>query len=158
MMDDNFDSKLHVYIRSERALFDIFLRDKVRQLYCMAIGFIALLTALIMLNIGVFFALNAIFSTIKTAFILAGINGFLFLMSLLFSKIKRHQKEVEALKDIRDFAEEALKKDLKVVKNEAVEIGQSVGHVVRDVSSIVSGEAFGLANLLPIIRHILKSK
>ncbi|MCH9764014.1 MAG: hypothetical protein K0U24_07330 [Gammaproteobacteria bacterium] len=157
-MDDNFESKLHVYIRSERALFDIFLRDKARQLFCIAIGFIALLTALVMLNISFFYALNTIFPVTITAFILAGINVFLFLISLLFSKRKRHKKEVEALKDIRDFAEEALKKDLKVVKNEAVEIGQSVGHVVRDVSSIVRGEAFGLANLLPIIRHILKNK
>ncbi len=157
-MDDNFESKLHVYIRSERALFDIFLRDKARQLFCIAIGFIALLTALVMLNISFFYALNTIFPVTITAFILAVINVFLFLISLLFSKRKRHKKEVEALKDIRDFAEEALKKDLKVVKNEAVEIGQSVGHVVRDVSSIVRGEAFGLANLLPIIRHILKNK
>nr|MCH9756694.1 hypothetical protein [Gammaproteobacteria bacterium] len=123
-----------------------------------SIGLVALLTALIMLDIAVFFTLKTYFLTKITAFILAGANGLLFLIFILFSKRNKHQKEVEALKDIRNFAKEEVTKDLKVVKDEVVEIGHSVGHVVHDVSSVLSGEAFGLARILPILHQFLKSK
>ena len=80
-MDDNFDSKLHLYIRSERAMLDIFVRDKLRQLFFISIGFIALLTALIMFDIAIFFTLTTYFSTKITAF--SGFNFPIFSITLL---------------------------------------------------------------------------
>ena len=157
-MCSQFESKLNVYIRSERAMLDIFVRDKLRQLFFIAIGVIALFTTLILFDIAIFFTLTTYFSTKITAFILADANAILFLMSILFSKRKKHRKEVEALKEIRDFAKEEVLKDVKVVTDEVVEVGQSVGHAVHGASSIFSGEVFSLASLLATINSLLKNK
>ena len=157
-MCKNFESKLNVYIRSERAMLDIFMRDKLRQLLLVVIGVIALFTALIMLDLSLFFTLKSHFSTEMTAFILGDANILVFVVSLLFSKRKKHRKEVEALKEIRDFAKEEVLKDVKVATDEVVEVGQSVGHVVQGASSIFNGEVFSLASLLATINTLLKNK
>ena len=156
-MCEQFESKLNVYIRSERAMLDIFVRDKLRQLFFTAVGVIALFTALVLFDMGMFFTLTDYFSIKITAFILAGANAILFLMFLLFSKRKKHRKEVEALKEIRDFAKEEVLKDVKVVTDEVVEVGQSVGHVVHGASSIFRGEVFSLVSLFSTINNLLKN-
>jgi len=157
-MDGNFDSKLNLYLRSERAMLDIFVRNKLHQFFFISLGFVALLTALIMFDIAIFFTLKNYFSTPITAFILAGSNTLLCLIFLLFSKHKKHQREVDALRDIRDFAKEQVSSDVKIATNEMVHMGKSVKHITHDISSIFSGEAFGLAGLIPILRTILKPK
>jgi len=157
-MDGNFENKLNLYLRSERAMLDIFVRNKLRQLFFVSLGFIALLTALIMLDIALFFTLKTYFETNITAFILAGGNLLLFLIFLLFAKHKKHQQEAKALRDIRDFAKDQVAQDVKIATDDVVNMGKSVKHVAHDISSIFSGEAFGLAGLVPIIQSILKRK
>lgn len=157
-MDGNFENKLNLYLRSERAMLDIFMRNKLRQLFFVSLGFIALLTALIMLDIAIFFTLKNYFQTNITAFILAGGHAFLFLIFIVFAQHKKHQQETKALRDIRDFAKEQVTQDLKIATEEVVHMGKSVKHVAHDISSVFSGEAFGLAGLIPIIQSILKRK
>ena len=74
------------------------------------------------------------------------------------SKKKKHQHDVEALRDIRDFAKAEVSHDIKLATDDVVHMGKSVKHIAHDVSSIFSGEAFGLAGLIPIIQSILKRK
>ncbi|MDX2346592.1 MAG: hypothetical protein QNK11_06975 [Legionella sp.] len=143
-MADKFDAKLQLYLRSERAMLGVFLRNQSRKYLLILIGFIALFIALILCDIGVFFVLNTYLSTPKTAFVLACAHVLLFLILMIFSKIKHHQKEVAALEDIRDFAKEEVSKDLKAAKDEVLEVGSSVGHVVHDITSIFNGELLGL--------------
>jgi hypothetical protein len=157
-MDGDFDNKLNLYLRSERAMLDIFVRNKLRQLFFVSLGFVALLTALIMLDIALFFTLKTYFETNITAFILAGSNALLFLIFILFAQQKKHQQEAKALRDIRDFAREQVAQDVKIATDDVVKMGKSVKHVAHDISSIFSGEAFGLAGLVPIIQSILKRK
>jgi hypothetical protein len=149
-MKDNFECKLSLYLRSERAMLDIFLRDKSRQLFFIGMGFVALFIALIFFDIALFFILKIYFSIHITAFILAGAHALFFLICLGFSKRKKQQKEVEALKDIRDFSKEEVVKDLKNAKNEVLDISHSV-------KSICRGEFLSLARLIPILRDLLKS-
>ena len=149
-MDGNFESKLNLYLRSERAMLDIFVRNKLRQLFFISLGFIALLTALIMFDVAVFFTLQNYYATNITAFILAGSNALLFLIFILCAKHKKHQQEVEALRDIRDFAKEQVGHDVKIATDEVVNMGKSVQHVAHDISSIFS--------LVPMIQSILKHK
>ncbi len=155
-MDDNFEAKLQLYLRSERAMLDIFIRDKSRQLLFLFMSLMALLTAWIMFDIAVFFTLGAYFTVKMTTFILAAANVLLFLIFICCSKRRKHQKEVEALQDIRDFAKHEVTKDLKVVKNEVVDMTHSVGGVVRDVSSVLNGELLGLTRLITMIRGLIK--
>lgn len=157
-MDGNFENKLNLYLRSERAMLDIFIRNKLRQLFFISLSFVALLTALIMFDIAIFFTLQNYFATNITAFILAGSNALLFLIFILFAIQKQHQHEIKALRDIRDFAKEQVGQDVKIAADEVVHMGKSVQHVAHDVSSILRGEAFGLAGLIPIIQSILKTK
>jgi hypothetical protein len=70
-MNENFDKKLNLYLRSERAMLDIFVRDKLRQLFFVSLGLIALCTALIMFDIAMFVTLQHYFTANITAFILA---------------------------------------------------------------------------------------
>ncbi|MDF1645468.1 MAG: hypothetical protein P1U61_00595 [Legionellaceae bacterium] len=157
-MKNEFDSKLNLYLRSERVMLDIFVRDKLRQLFWVSMGLVALLTALIMLDIALFFTLSPYFSIKVTAFILTGFHVFLCLLFILRSKRSKHRKEVEALRDIRDFAKDEVTKDLKVAKDEVLEVGHSVGEAVHQASSVFNGEILNLAHLLPIIRHFLKGR
>lgn len=157
-MNGNFDDKLNLYLRSERAMLDIFIRHQVRQLCFMSLGFIALLTALIMFDIALFFTLQHYFPTHITAFILAGSHVVLCLILILCAKHKKHQREIEALRDIRDFAKAQVHHDIKLAADDMVHMGKSVKHIAHDVSSIFSGEAFGLTGLIPIIQNILKRK
>jgi len=157
-MDGNFDKKLSLYLRSERAMLDVFLLDQLRQLFFISLGLIALLTALIMFDIALFFTLQPYYSTSITAFILAGGHALFGLICIILAKKKKHQHDVEALRDIRDFAKAEVSHDIKLATDDVVHMGKSVKHIAHDVSSIFSGEAFGLAGLIPIIQSILKRK
>ncbi len=157
-MDRDFNNKLSLYLRSESAMLDIFMRNQLRQLFFMSLGFIALFTALIMLDIAMFFTLQHYFLTHITAFILTGSHVVLCLIFILCAKHKKHQREVEALRDIRDFAKEQVSHDIKIATDDVIHMGKSVKNITHDVSSIFNGEAFGLAGLIPIIQSILKRK
>lgn len=156
-MNGNFDEKLSLYLRSERAMLDIFFRNTLRQIFFMILGFIALLTALIMLDIALFFTLQNYFKTHLTAFILSGSHVFLFFIFYLLAKHKKHQQETKALRDIRDFAKDHVTHDLKIATDEVVHVGKSVKRMTHDISSIFSSEAFGLVGLIPLIQRIIKS-
>lgn len=157
-MNENFDKKLNLYLRSERAMLDIFVRDKLRQLFFVSLGLIALCTALIMFDIAMFVTLQHYFPTHTTAFILAGSHAALCFLFILCAKHKKHQRDIEALRDIRDFAKEQVSHDIKIATDDVIHMGKSVKNITHDVSSIFSGEAFGLAGLIPIIQSILKRK
>jgi len=157
-MNGNFDKKLNLYLRSERAMLDIFVRDQLRQLFFVSLGLIALFTALIMFDIAIFVTLQHYFTANITAFILAGIHVGLCLIFILCAKHKKNQRDIEALRDIRDFAKEQVCQDIKIATDDVIHMGKSVKNITHDVSSIFSGEAFGLAGLIPIIQRILKHK
>ncbi len=150
-MCEQFETKLRVYLKSERAMLDVLVQNKLRQCFLIGIGLITLLTALVMLDIALFFKLAAYLSISNTALVLAGANALLFLVFLLCAKIRKHRKEVEALREIRDFAKEEVAKDLK-------EVGQSAHQAVHSVSSIFTGEAFSLASVLAAVHHLLQDK
>jgi|GEM_PF-1636968 len=156
-MNGDFDNKLSVYLRSERAMLHIFVRNKLRQLLFVSLSFIALLTALILFDLAVFFTLQTHFPTNITAFILASSHAFLFFILLMFAKQKKHQQEVEALRDIRDFAREQVSRDVKTASDEVIHMGTSVKQVIHHVSSFFNGEIFSLTNLVPILHSLLKN-
>lgn len=158
MRDKHFDKRLGLYIRSERALLDITIRNKLRQLFYLTIGFIVLLTALIMLDIGVFFSLKTHYPIHVTAFILAGSNLAIFILLLIFAKRKRYQRERVMLEEIRDYAKAEVQDELKDTAHDFMEASYSVKQFTHQISSIFSGEVLGLASLIPIIKKILHSK
>ncbi len=156
-MDSQFDRKLSLYMRSERAMLAIWLRRKARQLFWVLIALIACLTALILVDVGAFLTLSTYYAPKASAFILAGCNIVLCLACIAFSSRKGHKGEEAALKDIRDFAKDELGKDLEIVKDEVVEVGQSVGSAVHGVSAFLNGD-FGLTSLFTAVHHFLKHK
>ncbi|MDF1677135.1 MAG: hypothetical protein P1U32_00365 [Legionellaceae bacterium] len=154
-MDSQFDRKLSLYMRSERAMLAVWLRRKARQLFWVLIALVACLTALILVDIGAFLTLSTYYSSKMSAFMLAGFNGVLCLVCIAFASRKGHKAEEAALKDIRDVAKDELGKDLKVVTDEVVEVGQSVGNAVHGVSTFFNGD-FGLTSLLATLHYFLK--
>jgi hypothetical protein len=144
-MSDDFEHKLQIYLRSERAMLDIFVRNTLRQTLGVFLGFIALLAVLIFSDIGVFVILSLYWPVQITAFILAGVHGVLFLVCIVCFRHRKHQKEVQALEDIRDYARDEVVKELKGIRR-----------IVHGATSFFSGE--GLAQLLSTVHMLLKSK
>lgn len=141
-----FDGRLKVYMRSEKAILDIYIRNKLRALFYTSLAFICILTALVMLDIGVFFTLTAYFATKTTAFILAGSNLVLFILLICFARRRRYQRELQSLEAIRD----VVKDD---IKEEVLEMTQGVRQATDHISSL-----FSIAGLVPILKKIIQTK
>jgi hypothetical protein len=157
-MSDDFDSKLSLYLRSEKALFTLALREKARQAVYVIFALMALLATLVLCNIGLFYTLLDYISPQLCAFVLAGINILISVIMIIISAKKKTTGEVDALIEIRDFAKTEVADELQKSKKEIAEMGSSVKNVADDVNAILSGTAFGIQTLLPILQRILKSK
>jgi hypothetical protein len=157
-MNDNFDAKLNLYMRAERAMLTLTLREKVRQMVYITCALLALLTTLILLNIGAFYTLLTYLSPQLSAFTLAGLNLLLILIMLMLASKKKNTAEVEALSDIRDFAKTQVMTELQASTQNIVDMSQSIKHVADDVNAVLSGEAFGLQGLISMLHRVVKPK
>jgi len=140
-----FDGRLKVYMRSEKAILDIYIRNKLRTLFYTSLAFICILTALVMLDIGVFFTLTTYFTTKNTAFILAGSNLVLFILLICFARRKRYQRELQSLEAIRDVVKED-------IEEEVFEVTQGLRQVTDHISSL-----FSIAGLAPILKKVIQT-
>jgi hypothetical protein len=157
-MNSNFDAKLNLYVRAERAMLTLTLREKKRQMVYITCALLALLTTLILLNIGAFYTLLTYLSPQLSAFALAGLNLLIILIMLILAGKKKNTAEIEALSDIRDFAKTEVITELQVSTQNIVDMSQSIKHVADDVNAVLSGEMFGLQGLISMLHHIVKSK
>jgi hypothetical protein len=149
-MKDAFSRQLSLYLRSERTLLNLFLRDKSRQLFFVFAGLGFLLIAVLLCDIGCFFVLKQHVSVPMTAFILAGAHGLFFLICLWFARRKKQSREAQALQTIRDFAKDEVLNDVAMVKDEALDMS-------RTAKSILKGECFQFVRFIPILKDLLKS-
>ncbi len=140
-MKDKMIRKWRLYWRTERALLETLLEDKLRQLFLSLLGLMFLFAVFTLLNIAGFFWLTGFLTHVTAAFSLAFLNGALFLLFVLLAKRKRHQKEVQALQSIRDIAKEEIIADISAKQTDLF----GVGHIMAQISQ-----------LLPVIKQLLK--
>ena len=154
-MSEDFNAKMKLLIKSEKALLSLEMRKRSRQTIWIALALLAVLTGLLMINVTVFLYLESKFSNLESAAIITGLN--LLFASIFFFIASRQDRgaEAQAIEDIRDFAWEQISTDIDEVKQNMTDFKNSVVKVKSSVDSFTSGNAFGLKKIMPIIMTLI---
>ena len=154
-MSEEFNAKMKLLIKSEKALLSLEMKKKSRQTIWIALALVAVLITLIMINVTVYLYLSSTHSDLEAAAILTGLN---LAVAILFFVIASRQStgaEAASIEDIRNFAWEQVSTDLDEVKQNVSEFKNSVFKVKRTVDSFTTGDAFGIKKVLPIITTLI---
>jgi len=155
-MSDDFNAKMKLLIKSEKALLAMEMRKKSRQTVWIALALLAVLVGLIMLNVTVYLLLAEHYSNLVSAAILSGLN--ILVATLFFFVASRQDRgaEAQSIEEIRDFAWEQISTDIDEVKQNVADFKQSVTNVKSTVDNFTSGDAFGLKKILPVITTLVE--
>jgi len=155
-MSDDFNAKMKLLIKSEKALLALEMRKKSRQTIWVALALLAVLVGLIMLNVTIYLLLSEHYSNLVSAAILSGLNMLVAVLFLLVASRQDRGAEAQSIEDIRDFAWEQISTDIDEVKQNVSDFKQSVGKVRSTVDNFTSGDAFGLKKILPVITTLVE--
>jgi flagellar basal body-associated protein FliL len=131
------------------------MKKKSKQTVWVALGLVAVLVTLVMVNITAYLYLATTRTPLEAAAILTGMN---ILVAVLFFVLASRQTvgaEATSIEDIRDFAWEQVSSDLNEVKQQANDFKNSVVKVKKTVDGFTSGDAFGIKKVLPIITTLI---
>lgn len=157
-MNENMDAKVNLLVRSEKALLKMEMRKRSRQAVFIAIGLIAVLAALVMLNIALYLYLESNNTPLVSVVILAGINVVTAVLFFLIASRQEMGSEAESMREIRDFAWSQVSDDIDEVKQNVTEFKNSMQRVSSGVNSVFSRDFFGLKGLMPIITALLETQ
>ncbi len=146
-MNQDLSTKIKLIIKSEKALLNLEIRKKSKQIIWTVMGILAAFIALVMLNITAYLYLSNSFSTVTSAAILTMVNLGFTAIAFFIASSQKESVESESVKEIRDYAWTQLANDIDETKNTINEFKDSILKVKESI--------FGLKNLLPIITSIL---
>ena len=155
-MSEDFNAKIKLLIKSEKALLSLEMKKKSRQTIWIALALLAILISLILSNITAYLFLSTHYDNLQSAAIITGVN---FAIAALFFWIASRQDrgaEAQSIEDIRDFAWDQVSTDIDEVKQNVAEFKQSVVKVKSSVDSFTSGNAFGLKKIMPIVTTLIE--
>jgi len=153
-MSEDFNAKMKLLIKSEKALLSLEMKKRSRQTVWIALALVAVLVSLVMINVTVFLYLETTYTNLESAAILTGLN--LVVSGLFFFIASRQNRGAEAksIEDIRDFAWDQVNTDIDEVKQHVTDFKQSVVKVKKGVDSFTS--AGPLNKVLPIITALIE--
>jgi len=154
-MSEDFNAKMKLLIKSEKALLSLEMQKKSRQTLFIALALLAVLTTLIMVNVTLYLYLASKYSNLEASAILTGVN---LLIAILFFIIASKQSlgaEATSIEDIRDFAWKQVSTDIDEVKEGVTEFKNSIIKAKKSVDSFTTGDAFGIKKVLPIITTLI---
>jgi uncharacterized membrane protein len=154
-MSEDFNAKIKLLVKSEKALLNLEMRKKSRQTIWASLGLVAVLVTLVMLNITVYLYLSTTHTNLEAAMILSGINIAFVVIFFVLASRQTLGAEASSIEDIRDFAWEQLSTDINEVKQHATDIKNSVAKVKKTVDGFTTGDAFGIKKVLPIITTLI---
>ena len=154
-MSEDFNAKIKLLIKSEKALLSLEMKKKSRQTVWVALGLVAILVALVMINITAYLYLSATHTQLEAAAILTGLNIAVAILFFILASRQSVGAEAASIEDIRDFAWEQVSGDLDEVKQHATDLKNSVVRVKKTVDSFTTGDAFGIKKVLPIITTLI---
>jgi len=154
-MKEEFNAKLNLLIKSEKALFRLEVRKKSRQTVFVAIALLAVLAALALLNVAVYLYLTSHFSPMLSAAILAGMNLAVAGVFLLIASRQDTGPEAESLQEIRDFAWEQVSSEIDGMKQQVSEFTNGIRSVGGSINSVMHRDYSALVALLPIVQSLL---
>ena len=154
-MSEDFNAKIKLLIKSEKALLSLEMKKKSRQTVWVALGLVAVLVTLVMVNITASLYLAATRTPLEAAAILTGLNIAVAVLFFLLASRQSVGAEAASIEDIRDFAWEQVSSDLDEVKQQANDFKNSVVKVKKTVDGFTTGDAFGIKKVLPIITTLI---
>ncbi len=154
-MSEDFNAKMKLLIKSEKALLSLEMKKKSRQTIWVALGLVAVLVTLVMINITAYLYLSTTHTQLEAATILTGLNIAVAILFFILASRQSVGAEAASIEDIRDFAWEQVSGDLDEVKQHAADLKNSVVKVKKTVDSFTTGDAFGIKKVLPIITTLI---
>jgi len=154
-MSEDFNAKIKLLIKSEKALLSLEMKKKSRQTVWIALGLVAVLVTLVMSNITAFLYLLATHTQLESATILTGINIAVAVIFFVLASRQTVGAEASSIEDIRDFAWEQVSTDIDEVKQHATDFKNSVVKVKKTVDNFTTGDAFGFKKVMPIITTLI---
>ena len=154
-MSEDFNAKIKLLVKSEKALLSLEMKKKSRQTVWVALGLIAVLVTLVMLNITAYLYLSSTRTPLEAATIQTGVNIVLAVLFFILASKQTLGAEAAAIEDIRDFAWDQVSSDIDEVKQHANDFKDSVVKVKKTVDNFTTGDAFGIKKVLPIITTLI---
>ena len=154
-MSDDFNAKMKLLIKSEKAMLSLEMRKKSRQTVWVVLALLAVLVALITLNITVFLYLETMYTNLISAAILSVLNLSVAVIFFMIASRQTTGAETEAIEEIRDFAWAQVQTDIDDVKQNVTQFTNSISKVKKSVDTFTSGDAFGLRKVMPIITTLI---
>jgi flagellar basal body-associated protein FliL len=154
-MSEDFNAKIKLLIKSEKALLSLEMKKKSKQTLWVALGLVAVLVALVMVNITAYLYLAETHTPLNAAAILTGLNIVVAVVFFMLASRQTVGAEAAAIEDIRDFAWEQVSTDINEVKQNVTEFKDSVVKVKKTVDGFTTGDAFGMKKILPIITTLI---
>ncbi len=157
-MNKELSNKLNLLLRSEKALLKLEMNKKGRQVVLTAVGIIAVLATLVMLNITAYLHFVESFTPFHAALILTVADLVLAILFFVLAARQELGKEAEAISDIRDYALKELSVEVEDIKQEAAEIRESFSKVSGGISSVFNRDFSAVKVLIPIVEMFVKSR
>ncbi|HEC05309.1 MAG TPA: hypothetical protein ENJ12_00520 [Thiolapillus brandeum] len=157
-MNQDFNAKLNLLIKSEKALFRLEMRRKGRQTLFTAIALLAVLAALALINVTVYLYLVTRFSPLVSAGILSGLNLAIAAIFLVIASRQDVGPEAASLEEIRDFAWEQVSRDLDGVKQQVGDFTDGIKRVSGSINSVMHRDYSALAAMLPFVQTLLAAR
>ena len=154
-MSEDFNAKIKLLIKSEKALLSLEMKKKSRQTVWIALALVAVLVTLVMVNITAYLYLSSTHTPLEAASILTGMNIAVAVLFFVLASRQTVGAEASSIEDIRDFAWEQVSSDLDEVKQHATDLKNSVVKVKKTVDGFTTGDAFGIKKVLPIITTLI---
>ena len=155
-MSEEFNAKMKLLIKSEKAMLNYEMRKKGRQTFWIALALVAVLVGLILLNITLFLYLDQTYTRLQSSAILTGLSLVFAAIFFFVSSRQENTAEAQAIEEIRNFAWDQVSTDLEGVKQNVSDFKDSVVRVKKSVDSLTSGTAFGLNKVMPIISTLIE--
>jgi len=154
-VNDEFNAKIKLLIKSEKALLSLEMKKKSRQTVWIALGLVAVLVTLVMINITAYLYLSSTRTPLEAAAIQTAVNIALAVLFFILASRQTLGAEAASIEDIRDFAWDQVSTDIEEVKQNVAEFKNSVVKVKKTVDGFTTGDAFGIKKVLPIITTLI---
>ena len=155
-MNKELSNKLHLLIRSEKALLRLEMRKKGRQVVFIAIAILAVLATLIMLNISAYLYLTEASTPLNAALILMAVDLAVAILFFILASRQELGNEAESINEIRDYALQELSGEFEEIKQEASEIRESFSKVSGGISAVFNRDFNAVKAVVPLIEMFVK--
>ena len=149
-MNPELSKKIHLLIRSEKALLKLELQKKGREVILTTIAILAILASLATLNLAFYLYFETMLTPLGAATSLSALNLLIAILFFILASKQELSREAESIHEIREYALGELSLEYQHVKDEAAEIRNSFSKVTESFSAVKS--------LFPLLKMFINSR